>query len=333
MKLGVYNAILHDRSLPEALEVVKGLGLQGLELNSGGFLPPVHVPNIDEILTSDAARDDYLGIYEAAGVELAGLNCNGNPLHPDPAIGVKHANDVLTSIKLARRLNQNRVVTMSGLPGGEAGDKLPNWQVNAWNSAALKMINSQFDLAAKFWKEANAVAADHDVKVALELHPQNLVFNVPTIHELVERTGATNVGVELDASHLFWQQMDPVAVVRALGPLVFHAAAKDIRINPERAALVGVLDNSFRLLGPNENRTNLGGDEWANEWPKDSAWDFVAVGKGHSAEYWAEFIKACDEVDPNMWINIEHEDVSMGRVEGLEFACKTLFAAAKQAGY
>jgi sugar phosphate isomerase/epimerase len=333
MKLGVYNAILHDRSLPEALEVVKGLGLQGLELNSGGFLPPVHVPNIDEILTSDAARDDYLGIYEAAGVELAGLNCNGNPLHPDPAIGVKHANDVLTSIKLARRLNQNRVVTMSGLPGGEAGDKLPNWQVNAWNSAALKMINSQFDVAAKFWKEANAVAADHDVKVALELHPQNLVFNVPTIHELVERTGATNVGVELDASHLFWQQMDPVAVVRALGPLVFHAAAKDIRINPERAALVGVLDNSFRLLGPNENRTNLGGDEWANEWPKDSAWDFVAVGKGHSAEYWAEFIKACDEVDPNMWINIEHEDVSMGRVEGLEFACKTLFAAAKQAGY
>jgi sugar phosphate isomerase/epimerase len=222
---------------------------------------------------------------------------------------------------------------MSGLPGGEAGDKLPNWQVNAWNSAALKMINSQFDVAAKFWKEANAVAADHDVKVALELHPQNLVFNVPTIHELVERTGATNVGVELDASHLFWQQMDPVAVVRALGPLVFHAAAKDIRINPERAALVGVLDNSFRLLGPNENRTNLGGDEWANEWPKDSAWDFVAVGKGHSAEYWAEFIKACDEVDPNMWINIEHEDVSMGRVEGLEFACKTLFAAAKQAGY
>lgn len=333
MKLGVYNAILHDRSLPEALEVVKGLGLQGLELNSGGFLPPVHVPNIDEILTSDAARDDYLGIYEAAGVELAGLNCNGNPLHPDPAIGVKHANDVFTSIKLARRLNQNRVVTMSGLPGGEAGDKLPNWQVNAWNSAALKMINSQFDVAAKFWKEANAVAADHDVKVALELHPQNLVFNVPTIHELVERTGATNVGVELDASHLFWQQMDPVAVVRALGPLVFHAAAKDIRINPERAALVGVLDNSFRLLGPNENRTNLGGDEWANEWPKDSAWDFVAVGKGHSAEYWAEFIKACDEVDPNMWINIEHEDVSMGRVEGLEFACKTLFAAAKQAGY
>ncbi len=58
MKLGVYNAILHDRPLPEALEVIANLGLTGIEINTGGFLPPVHVPNMDDILTSDAARDD-----------------------------------------------------------------------------------------------------------------------------------------------------------------------------------------------------------------------------------------------------------------------------------
>jgi sugar phosphate isomerase/epimerase len=333
MKLGVYNAILHDRSLPEALKVVKDLGLEGLELNTGGFLPPTHIPNIDDILTSDTARDDFLGLFEDAGVSLAGLNCNGNPLHPNPVIGDAHAADVIRSIKLARRLNQNRVVTMSGLPGGEPGATLPNWVVNAWNSSSMGIIDYQFDIAAKFWREANAIAADLDVKVALELHPQNVVFNVPTIRELVERTGATHVGVELDASHLFWQQMDPVAVVKELGDLVFHAAAKDVRVNKDNAALVGVLDNSFRVLDPSENRVNLGGDEWVNEWPKNSAWDFVAVGKGHPAEYWAEFIKACDALDTNMWINIEHEDVSMGRIEGLQFACDTLFAAAKQAGY
>ncbi|MEY4714137.1 MAG: hypothetical protein RIQ37_467, partial [Actinomycetota bacterium] len=37
MKIGVYNAILHDRSLTEALKVVKDLGLDGLEVNTGGF--------------------------------------------------------------------------------------------------------------------------------------------------------------------------------------------------------------------------------------------------------------------------------------------------------
>jgi len=64
MKFGLYNAILHDRSLPEALKVVGGLGLSGIELNSGGFLPAFHIPTFDDILTSDTARDDFLGLFD-----------------------------------------------------------------------------------------------------------------------------------------------------------------------------------------------------------------------------------------------------------------------------
>ena len=324
MKLGVYNAILHDRPLPEALKVVADLGLTGIEINSGGFLPAVHVPTFDEILESDAARDDYLAIFEGTGVSIAGLNCNGNPLHPNPAIGDKHAEDVRRSVRLAHRLGQNRVVTMSGLPGGEPGATVPNWIVNAWNSAALDVLDYQWGVAAKFWKDTDRLAADLDVKVALELHPQNLVFNPADVYKLVELTGATHVGVELDASHLFWQQMDPVAVVRELGPLVFHAAAKDVRVNKDTAAVYGVLDNRFRRLSPEENRTNLGGDEWANEWPKPAAWDFVALCKGHDTAYWTEFLRALHDVDPDMLVNIEHEDVELGRIEGLEVASKVL---------
>ncbi|MDQ0870324.1 sugar phosphate isomerase/epimerase [Arthrobacter sp. V1I9] len=289
MKLGVYNAILHDRPLPEALKVIADLGLTGIEINTGGFLPAVHVPTFNDILESDAARDDYLAVFEGTGVSIAGLNCNGNPLHPNRAIGEKHAEDIRRSIRLAHRLGQNRVVTMSGLPGGEPGATTVNWVVNAWNSAALDVLDYQWGVAAKFWKETDRLAADHDVKVALELHPQNIVFNTADVYKLIDLTGATHVGVELDASHLFWQQMDPVAVVRELGPLVFQAAAKDVRVNTENAALYGVLDNSFRRLSPEENRTNLGGDEWANEWPKNSAWDFVALGRGHDTAFWTEF--------------------------------------------
>lgn len=331
MRLGVYNAILHDRTLPEALEVVRNLGLQGIELNAGGFLPAVHVPRIEDILVSDAARDDYLGIFASYGIEIAGLNCNGNPLHPNLSIGSKHSNDIKTSIRLARRLNQNRVVTMSGLPGGEVGAKVPNWIVNAWNSGSLDVLEHQWNVANRFWSETDKFAADFGVKVALELHPQNLVFNVPTFLELIDRTSATNIGVELDASHLFWQQMDPIQVVRHLGSHVLHVAAKDVKLNYERAAIVGVLDNSFRRMEPTEVRTNLGGDEWVNEWPIPAAWDFVAVGRGHDVNYWAEFLRVIDKVDPNMWVNIEHEDTSLGRIEGLEFACRTLFAARNSA--
>jgi sugar phosphate isomerase/epimerase len=324
VKLGVYNAILHDRPLPDALQVIADLGLTGIEINSGGFLPPVHVPTFDDILASDTARDDYLGVFDGAGVAIAGLNCNGNPLHPNPVIGDKHAEDIRRSIRLANRLGQNRVVTMSGLPGGEPGATHPNWIVNAWNSAALDVLDYQWQVATPFWTEIDALAGDLGIKVALELHPQNLVFNTADVYKLIELTGATNVGVELDASHLFWQQMDPVAVVRDLGPLVYQAAAKDVRVNTQHAALYGVLDNRFRRLSPDEPRVNLGGDEWANEWPKDSAWDFVALGKGHDVDFWTEFLRALYEVDPGMLVNIEHEDVELGRIEGLEVAAKVL---------
>lgn len=327
MKLGVYNAILHDRSLPEAIAVVRDLDLAGIELNSGGFLPATHIPTLDQIIASDAARDDFLGVFAGSGVSIAGLNCNGNPLHPNPVIGDAHARDVRRSILLAERLGQDRVVTMSGLPGGEPGSAVVNWVVNAWNSAALDVLDYQWDIAAGFWREIDRFAADHGVGVALELHPQNLVFNSADVHKLIELTRATHLGVELDASHLFWQQMDPISVVRHLGELVFHAAAKDVRVNPEWARLNGVLDNSFRRLAPDEPRTNLGGDEWANAWPQHSAWDFVALGRGHDTAFWTEFLRALHEVDPEMWVNIEHEDVSLGRLEGLQVASEVLLEA------
>jgi sugar phosphate isomerase/epimerase len=331
MKFGVYNAILHDRSLPEAIEIVGKLGLTGIELNSGGFLPAVHIPTFDDILTSDSARDDFLGQFEGTDVGVAGLNCNGNPLHPDPEIQAKHAGDLRRSIRLANRLGQRQVVTMSGLPAGEPGGSRPNWIVNAWNSAALDVLDHQWGVAEEFWREIDREAADLDVQVALELHPQNLVFNPAGIRELVERTNATQIGVELDASHLFWQWMDPVAVVQDLGSLVFHAAAKDVRINPA-AAVYGVLDNRFRRLSPNEQRTNLGGNEWANEWPKDAAWDFVALGRGHDAVYWSTWLAALHAVNPDMLVNIEHEDVSLSPIAGLEVATGVLLDAARRAG-
>ncbi|MHA7861431.1 sugar phosphate isomerase/epimerase family protein [Tessaracoccus sp. Y36] len=327
MRLGVYNAVLHDRSLEEALAVIAGCGLEGIEVNSGGFLPPVHIPDIAEIAVDPAAAKKYLARFDGTGVVLAGLNCNGNPLHPNATIGDKHAEDIRVSIRAAAALGQNRVVTMSGLPGGEPGATLPNWIVNAWNSASLDVLDHQWEIAAPFWAEIDKLAGDHGVKVALELHPQNLVFNARDVRKLVDLIDAKHIGVELDASHLFWQQADPIAVARDLGPLIYQAAAKDVRINTRHAALNGVLDNGFRRLREDEDRTNLGGDEWANEWPKDSSWDFVALGKGHDVEYWAEFISALHEIDPDMWLNIEHEDTELGRVEGLEAAAEVLIDA------
>ena len=58
-----------------------------------------------------------------------------------------------------------------------------------------------------------------------------------------------------------------------------------------------------------------------------SAWDFVAVGRGHDVDFWARFLQALERVDPEMAVNIEHEDVELGQLEGLQVAAQTLKAA------
>ena len=65
---------------------------------------------------------------------------------------------------------------------------------------------------------------------------------------------------------------------------------------------------------------------------KEAAWDFVALGRGHDAVYWSTWLAALHAVDPDMLVNIEHEDTTLGRIEGLEVASRVLFDAAHRAG-
>ena len=330
MKLGVYTAVLHDKPLPEALRIIAELGLSSAEINSGGFVPAPHLP-IDAIRADQDARDEYLGHFAAAGVELTALNCNGNPLHPDPEVRAKHGQDVIDAIELGALLGVKRVVTMSGLPGTNAGATLPSWTVLPWESSSLDARDYQWnEVAIPYWKEIQARAADADVKVALEMHPHNLVYNPATMERLATEINATHVGAEMDPSHLFWQGIDPTLAVTSLGDLVYNAAAKDTRINPA-AKVNGVLDDRFGRVAPDApGVVNLGGKYTLSRWPENASWDFVAVGRGHDVEWWGGFLAALNDVDPDMAVNIEHEDQELDQLEGLRFAAETLLKAATQ---
>lgn len=59
MKLGVYTAVLDDRSVADALDVI-----------ARGFLPPAHLP-IDGIQSSDAHRDEYPALFSGRGITTA----------------------------------------------------------------------------------------------------------------------------------------------------------------------------------------------------------------------------------------------------------------------
>jgi len=333
MKLGAYTACLHDKPLEEALAILRDLGLTSAEINSGGFIGTPHLP-AEELLASAEAREEYLSIFPEYGIELTALNCNGNPLHPDPE--VEHAEDLKRSIKLAGLLGIKTVITMSGLPATEATGTRPSWTVIPWDSVYKETLDYQWnEVAVPFWKEIQLLAAENDVQVAIEMHPHNLVFNPATMKRLVELTtpddGVNHIGAEMDPSHLFWQHIDPVKAVEDLGDLVFFAAAKDTLIH-ETAAINGVLDDRFERIPAEEKPLGLGGRYTVTRWPAVPGWSFVAVGRGHEVDFWARFLTALREHTPVRAVNIEHEDASFGQVEGLRFAAENLIAAAEKAG-
>jgi sugar phosphate isomerase/epimerase len=166
------------------------------------------------------------------------------------------------------------------------------------------------------------------VKVCIEMHPHNLVYNPATMQRLAEEIDATHVGAEMDPSHLFWQGIDPIAAIEALGDLVYNAAAKDTRINAA-AKVNGVLDDRFGRVAPDApGVVSLGGRYTLSRWPESASWDFVAVGRGHDAGYWREFLAALERIDPDMAVNIEHEDQELDQLGGLRHAAETLLEAA-----
>ncbi len=329
LTLGAYTACLQDRTLEEALDILKDQGLTGAEINVGGFIPAPHAP-VDLLLANADARKRYLDIFAERGMTLAGLNTSGNPLSPLPGVGPKHADDLRKAIRLAGLLGVREIVAMSGTPGSDPCAKYPCWVVNPWNGVDMDILDYQWSVATPFWTEIDALARANDVQVCLELHPHNLVFTPVSFEQLIERTGATNVAVNMDPSHLFWQQMEPIESITRLGDYVRHVHAKDTKIFPG-AAVKGVLDTSFtRVPDDAEGKVPTGIGHWCNTWPADPAWRFVALGKGHDVAYWAQFLRAILAVNPDMNVMIEHEDGEYGQIEGLAVSAKTLVDAAAQ---
>ena len=185
MKLGMFTYCLHDRDLSGVLDVAHELGLTSVELSAGCYFPAPHL-HMDALEVSKNARDELLGTLAASGVELTALNTSGNPLHPNRAIGDRHASDIHRSIDVASDLDDRVVVVQTGNPGAEPGATLPSWVVSPWDSAYTDALDHQWALASAFWRDAAAHAEHRGVRLAVEMHPHQLVYNPPTLERLIE---------------------------------------------------------------------------------------------------------------------------------------------------
>ena len=306
MKLGVLTVAVQDKPLEDAVKYLKGLGVQTLEIGSGGCPGKAHLD--PDVLLNDPQKlqevKDIMAKYE---MEICALSCHGNAVHPNKEIAKGYHEDFLKTVLLAEKLGVDTVVTFSGCPGGSPDDKMPNWVVCPWPEDFLEILDYQWNqVLIPYWKEQAEYAKSHGIKkIAFEMHPGFCVYNPETLLKLRAAVGDI-IGANFDPSHLYWQGIDPVEAIKALRGAIHHFHAKDTKIDAANTAKNGVLDT--------KHYSDIAGRSWV----------FRTIGYGHDISVWKDMISTLRATGYDGAISIEHEDALMSPYEGLEKAIRFL---------
>ncbi len=304
MKISVVSSILGDYSLDESLKYLSGLGVDQFELGVGGYPGKAHADAL--VLSKDkAAREKLLETFKKYNMGISALAVHGNCVHPNKEIAASFEADFEAACVLAGQIGVDRLVTFSGCPGSDPDAKAPSWITCAWPSDYPKALEWQWnEVLIPYWEKAVKFAADNGVKkIALEMHPGFCVYNPATVHRLRNAVGKL-IGANLDPSHLLWQGMDILEVIRELGDALYYFHAKDTQLVEHNIRKNGVLDTkSFTDIS---NRS----------------WVFRTLGYGHDIGLWKQIFSALFVAGYNDSISIEHEDGLMSPKEGLEKAVK-----------
>ena len=305
MQIGVLTVLFQNDPFEKALDKVKSYGVSAIEIGTGCYPGNAHL-DLDGLLASESARKEYLDLIKSKGLFISALSCHGEVLSPDKATAQEADQTFRKTIQLASLLNVPVVNNFSGIPAGAPGEKTPNWITCPWPPYYAEMLEYQWnDVAIPYWKYAGKFAQDHDIKIGIEMHPGQLVYNVETMLKLHKNTNPA-VGCNFDPSHLFWNGVNPIAAIRALGNTIYHVHGKDSYVDPINVDINGCNDTKSY-------------DQIA-----DRAWTFRTIGYGHNEQTWRDIATALRLVGYNYVISIEHEDALMSSHEGLSKAVELL---------
>jgi sugar phosphate isomerase/epimerase len=304
MRVGVFTPLLSQLPLTVVLKKLAALHIDTVELATGNYVGDAHCK--PSMLENSAALAEFQKVLADHGAKISALSCHGNPLHPDKDHAKQHREVSRKTILLAEKIGVPMMVDFSGCPGDSPNATAPNWVTCPWPPDYLKVLDWQWnEVVAPYWVEHAKFAADHGVKIAVEMHPGFVVYNPETMLRLRSIAGP-NVGCNYDPSHLFWQNIDPIAAVRLLQDAIFHVHAKDTQLYPANLPRTGVLDTK----------------PYTQE--RDRAWIFRTCGYGHGVEFWSELISTLRMFGYDYVISIEHEDSLLSPEEGLTKAANFL---------
>ncbi|WP_332899661.1 sugar phosphate isomerase/epimerase family protein [Haladaptatus sp. CMSO5] len=312
MDIGVLTVPFGNESLAKTLEYLDGIGVQAVELGCGGNPGDDHL-NRATYLDDEDMQAELHSLLEAYDMRVSALATHNNPLHPDDAHAAKSDDELREAIDLAAQFGVETVTCFSGLPAGGPNDEVPNWVTAPWPTDHTEAHEYQWDVAIDYWSDLADYADDKGVDVAIEMHPNMLVYEPHGMRKLRDATNE-RIGANFDPSHLYWQGIDVTEAIRYLGEddAIHHFHAKDTKVYEANARTKGVFD-----MTPYDEQT-------------ERSWLFRSVGYGHGEEHWKDVVSTLRMVGYDGALSIEHEDALTSSREGLEKAVDLLQRAVFQ---
>jgi sugar phosphate isomerase/epimerase len=304
MELGLYFAVCNHMALEPALEKAAGVGYTCLELSghTGGRFDVADLLN-------DGRGKKIMAAIRAAGLRVNAINMSADgqlvlgPHHADtdvifkgtPDEKIKYGTDrMLLAAQLAHDLE---IPVITGFTGCEDYSRWFPWpDPDAWQRMELTFVERWTPILARF--------GELGVRFGMECHPRQMVYNTETaLRSLELLSNHRSWGFNVDPANLMLAGIDPVVFVAELGPAIVNVHAKDGELVAHNIKRSGLLAN-----GP---------------WDRpDRGFRFRIPGWGDVP--WRRFITELAIQGFQGPLTVEHEDPTMGPLDGLEKAARFL---------
>lgn len=246
MQLGFVSAILPDLSLEEVLKFASDHDFSCVEVmcwpKGKAERRYAGVTHLDvTAFTKDIAAQTN-ELVQSANVKISGLGYYPNPLAPDEAESQVYTEHLKRVIAAAELLGLPVVNTFIGR----------DW---------TKSVDDNWPRFLKVWRPLIQFAEDHGVKIGIEHCPmyfskdewpggKNLAQSPAIWRRMFNDIPSMSFGLNFDPSHFIWQQMDYLKAIREFAPRIFHAHAKDARLDRHKLADVGILAHPLEYHTP-----------------------------------------------------------------------------------
>jgi sugar phosphate isomerase/epimerase len=181
---------------------------------------------------TQAQADDTRALAERCGAGISALGYYPNPLDPRAEVAKRSIEHLKLVIRAAEKLGLSTVNTFVGR----------DW---------TKSIDENWPRFLKTWKPLVAFAEDHGIRIGIENCPmlftrdewpggKNLATTPVIWRRMFADVPSKNFGLNYDPSHCILQHMDPALPLVEFRERIFHAHAKDVKLDHARMNETGI---------------------------------------------------------------------------------------------